>query len=234
VAKQTDAEIAAAAKAHEQREQAEAERKELGDGRDATPAQFTRKLKLNTATMIAELGARQERVDKETIQKRQQALELAAATRAERLVALEVRAVARSPRRLEPSRHPGARIARWMKSVWNTVPWVLRLRRRVPLTAPHLPGTAPFGSVRRSKYLKQAKKTQKTQKFRQPAANISRGVTGAAQAWDSESEDEDEVNQLGRNDRSRVYDSDEDSTDLDDWWYRYMLKHGTDKIMRRK
>ena len=102
------------------------------------------------------------------------------------------------------------------------------------MTAPHLPGTAPFGSVRRSKYLKQAKKTQKTQKFRQPAANISRGVTGAAQAWDSESEDEDEVNQLGRNDRSRVYDSDEDSTDLDDWWYRYMLKHGTDKIMRRK
>ena len=37
LAKQTDEEIVAAVKAHEQREQAEAERKELGNGRGATP-----------------------------------------------------------------------------------------------------------------------------------------------------------------------------------------------------
>lgn len=123
-----------------------------------------------------------------------------------------------------------------MKSVWNTVPWVLRLRRRVPVTAPHLPGTAAFGAVRRSKYLEQAKKPQKTKTSRQPAMDNS-NVT-RAQAWDSESEEENEVNQLRSNDRSSVqravYDSDEDSTDPDDWWYRHMLKHGTDKIMRRK
>lgn len=236
VVKQTDADIAAAAQAQEQREQAEADRKELGYGRGATPEKLTRNLKLNTATMITELGARQERVDKDKVQKRQQALEQAAAARAERLVALQVGAVPRSPQRLAPTRRPAARIVHWMKSVWNTVPWVLRLRRRVPVTAPHLPGTAAFGAVRRSKYLEQAKKPQKTKTSRQPAMDNS-NVT-RAQAWDSESEEENEVNQLRSNDRSSVqravYDSDEDSTDPDDWWYRHMLKHGTDKIMRRK
>ena len=237
--KQTDEEIAAAKKAHEEREQAEAEQKELGGGRGATPKKLTRNLNLDTATMITDLEARQGRVDKEKIQKRQRALEQAAAARAERFVAPEVETLPRLPIRREPSRRFSARFVRWAKSLWKTAPWVLRLRRGVPLTVPQLPGTAAFGSVRRGKYLE-----QKTKKSRRPPtkdSNAAFGVAGpgtAHQAWDSDSEDENEGGQLSSDGRANVhgvdYDSDENGRDPDDWWYHYMLKHGTDKIMRRK
>jgi hypothetical protein len=251
--KQTDEEVAAAKKAHEEREQAEAERKEMGDGRGHTPEKaVARKVKLDTETLGAELAVRRERLDKEKIAKRKLAMEQKAAARAERLTALEKAARPASPRWLEPSNSAGARFGRWVKRFWNTTPWVLRARRRVPLTVPQLPGKAAFGAVRHhTKYMEQKKQRQggPTSKGKgRENGDEEQAAAGPGAAWDSDSDSDEEAQMGGDSSRHRGRqgassaarggggddESDDEDFDSDDWWYRYMMKHGTDKIMRRK
>lgn len=68
---------------------------------------------------------------------------------------------------------------------------------------------------------------------------ISSGDVEPRAAWDSVSEDEDDHGYVGSGGDSTaqlqvgVHASEEDSYDPEDWWYRYMMKHGTDKISKR-
>ena len=233
-ANMTEEEVETQRKAFEEREAAEAERREMGAGRGNTPEKTKRSgVKIADAeTLAAEAAARLEKVDPLKNAKRKVALEEAALARAKRK---EDGVLAQAPKKPEwrtPDTSTPARLGRWVHQLWAITPWVLRLRKRVPWTVPHLPGTAAFGSVRKSNYYEKKKQdlTGGGAKKQQPKDGV---VDGARRPYVSDSEsDEDEemgVDQMGLG-------SDESDMDLDDddYWYTYMVKHGTDGMMRRK
>ena len=227
----TEEEVEAQRKAFEEREAAEAERREMGAGRGNTPEKTKRAgvTLADAETLAKEAAARLEKVDPQKNAKRKAALEEAALARAKWKDKAVLAQTPKKPEWRAPDTSRTARLGRWIHHIWAATPWVVRMRKRVPWTIPQLPGTAVFGSVRKSNYYEKKIQDLKGGGAKKPLKDVGETATGPRRPYvsDSESDDDEEkgLSEMGPG---------SDESDDDDWWYRHMMKHGTDGIMRRK